>query len=146
MATDAILLELVTPDREVVHESVAEIQIPAKNGYLGILPGHTPLLAELGIGALSYHRGGEIRYVAVLGGFVEVLPDRVTVLADAAERAEEIDTAAAKAAADKAQQAMTAAMGNPGADWDQVLQSVAAANARLEVAARTSGSSHTASH
>jgi F-type H+-transporting ATPase subunit epsilon len=145
MATDAILLELVTPDREVVHESVAEIQIPAKNGYLGVLPGHTPLLAELGIGTLSYHKGSEVRYVAVLGGFVEVLPDRVTVLADAAERAEEIDAAGARAGVDKAQKEMAAAMGNPAADWDHVLQDVAAANTRLEVAGHAGGAG-TAAH
>jgi F-type H+-transporting ATPase subunit epsilon len=143
MAPEALLLELVTPDREVVHASVAEIQIPAKSGYLGVLPGHTPLLAELGIGALSYKKGSETQYVAVLGGFVEVLPDRVTVLADAAERADEIDAGAARAAVAAAQDSMAKAMANPATDWDQVLQSIAVANTRLEVAghgAKGSGS------
>jgi len=149
MAPDALLLELVTPDREVVRDSVAEIQVPAKKGYLGVLPGHTPLLAELGIGALSYKKGSETKYVAILGGFVEVLPDRVTVLADAAERAEEIDMEGARIAFTAAQAAMAAAVVSPGIDWDQLLLSIAVANTRLEVAGHAgkgAGSTGPAAH
>ena len=87
--TDLLALEVVTPERLLVREEVATVQAPAKNGYLGVLPGHAPLLAELGTGALYYEGGGRRHYVAVHGGFLEVLQDRVRVLADTAERAEE---------------------------------------------------------
>jgi len=91
------MLEVVTPEREVVRESVAEVQLPGLSGYFGILPGHTPLLTELGIGPLIYRKGAENAFIAVMGGFAEVLPERVTVLAAAAERSEEIDAARARA-------------------------------------------------
>src|SRR5579862_2662976 len=106
MAPDALFLEVVTPQRDVVRDSVTEVQLPGSDGYLGILPGHTPLLTELKIGALSYKKGGETRYVAVLGGFAEVLSDRVTVLADSAEPAEEIEIEGARAAFVAAQAAL----------------------------------------
>ena len=73
MASDTFTLEVVTPERAVVRESVAEVQVPGREGYLGILPGHTPLLTELGIGALSYRKGDQTIYVAIVGGFAEVL-------------------------------------------------------------------------
>ena len=76
---DALQLEVVTPEREVIRESVAEVQLPALSGFLGILPGHTPLLTELGVGALSYQKGSQTMYVAVLGGMAEVLPGRVVL-------------------------------------------------------------------
>src|ERR1700751_2164492 len=99
---DTFQLEVVTPTREVVREAATEAQIPAKSGYLGVLPGHTPLLSEMGIGELSHHAGGRVHYGTAMGGFVEVLGDRVIVLADAAERAAEIDVARAQAARDRA--------------------------------------------
>src|SRR6266849_3969210 len=98
MLPEVLTLEVVTPDRAVVHEAVTEVQLPGSEGYLGILPGHTPLLTELGTGALSYRQGAQTRRVAVSGGFAEVLPDRVIVLADVAERAEEIDVERARLA------------------------------------------------
>src|ERR1700758_2284638 len=115
MAPEALLLEVVTPEREVVRDSVAEIQLPGSKGELGILPGHTPLLTELGIGALSYKKGGETRYLSIVGGLAEVLSDRVTVLADFAERAEEINLEAANAAVGVAAAAVVKA--SPEADW-----------------------------
>lgn len=130
---DALQLEVVTPDREVVRESVAEVQVPGREGYLGILPGHTPLLSQLGIGALSYQKGGQRVYVAVLGGVVEVLADHVTVLADNAERAEDIDVGKARAALADAQQKFSHPS-EPNIDWDAVLLEAAAAQVRLEVA------------
>src|ERR1043165_2384706 len=84
-------LEIATPERELVREQVSEVQVPGKNGYMGILPGHAALVGLLGVGVLSYSVGGEKRYMAVHGGFLEVADDHVRVLADTAERAEEID-------------------------------------------------------
>ncbi len=93
---DTFTLEVVTPARQVVRETVSEAQIPVLGGYIGVLPGHTPLLAEMGIGELSYHVGNRVFSCTAMGGFVEVLADRVIVLADQAERAEEINVARAK--------------------------------------------------
>jgi F-type H+-transporting ATPase subunit epsilon len=134
MASDTLTLEVVTPEREVVREPVAEVQVPGREGYLGILAGHTPLLTELGIGALSYRKNGQTLYVAVAGGFAEVLSGRVLVLADAAQRAEEIDVA--KAQADLAEAQKKVASGGSGAetDWDAALRSVARAQTWLDVA------------
>jgi len=128
------MLEVVTPEREVVRESVAEVQLPALSGYLGILPGHTPLLTELGIGPLSYKKGPESGYIAVIGGFAEVLPERVTVLAEVAERSEEIDASRARADLAEAEKKLAAGAADPNTDWDAVLKSVASARARLEAA------------
>jgi F-type H+-transporting ATPase subunit epsilon len=130
------MLEVVTPERELVRESVAEVQLPALSGYLGILPGHTPLLTELGIGPLSYKKGADTGYIAVIGGFAEVLPERVTVLAEAAEASEEIDAARARADLAEAEKKLAAGSADPKTDWDAVLKAVASARARLEAAAR----------
>ena len=132
---EALILEVVTPERELVRESVAEVQLPALSGYLGILPGHTPLLTELGIGPLSYKKGSETGYVAVIGGFAEVLPERVTVLAEAAEPSGEIDAARARADLAEAEKRLNAGSADPKTDWDAVLKAVASARARLEAAA-----------
>ncbi|HKW67336.1 MAG TPA: ATP synthase F1 subunit epsilon, partial [Terriglobales bacterium] len=87
---DTIQLEIVTPERLVVQDTVAEVQIPGKNGYLGILPGHAPLITELSVGEISYRVNGFTHYLAVAWGFAEVLPTKATILAETAERAEEI--------------------------------------------------------
>jgi F-type H+-transporting ATPase subunit epsilon len=131
---DGLMLEVVTPERELVRESVAEVQLPGLSGYLGILPGHTPLLTELGIGPLIYKQGSESGYIAVIGGFAEVLPERVTVLAEAAERSEEIDAARARADLAEAEKNLAASGADPNTDWDAVLKAVASARARLEAA------------
>jgi len=133
------MLEVVTPEREVAREPVTEIQLPGLAGYLGILPGHTPLLTELGIGTLSYRKEGQTAYVAVMGGIAEVLPGRVIVLADAAERAEEIDVQRAQTALDDAEKKLANSASDPGTDWDAVLKSLASAKARLDVAAHGGG-------
>src|SRR6266850_1836080 len=99
---ESIHLEVVTPDKRVVSEVVDAVVLPGSEGSLGVLPGHTPLLATLGIGELAYTRDGAKRYVAVAWGFVEVLPDRVSVLAEIAERAEGIDRERAGRARDRA--------------------------------------------
>jgi len=97
-------LEIVTPDRSLVREDVDEVELPGSEGYFGVLPGHTPLLSMLKVGELWYRVGQEKRHLAVAGGFVEVLPDRVTVLADIGERAEDIDLARAEAAKRRAEE------------------------------------------
>src|SRR5690348_16984639 len=97
-------LEIVTPDRRVVRDRVSTVTIPGKNGYLGILPGHAPLLTELKIGELIYSRSDQKDYLAVSWGFAEVLPDRVIVLAHTAERAEEIDVNRAERAKQRAEE------------------------------------------
>jgi len=96
-------LEIATPERQLVREQVTAVQLPGKDGYLGILPGHAALLGQLGAGALSYMAAGRERYLAVDGGFVEVLDDHVRVLADSAEKAEDIDLYRARADLQKAQ-------------------------------------------
>jgi F-type H+-transporting ATPase subunit epsilon len=132
---ETFTLEVVTPTRLVIRESVTEAQIPVLNGYIGVLPGHTPLLAELGIGELSYHIGGRVQSCTAIGGFVEVLADRVIVLADAAERTEDIDVPRAQAARDRAQKRM-ANPNDPTIDWKRVELALARAQVRLQVAAR----------
>jgi F-type H+-transporting ATPase subunit epsilon len=138
MLPEALTLEVVTHDRAVVHESVAEVQLPGRQGYLGILPGHTPLLTELATGALSYRQGSQLRRLAVSGGLAEVLPDRVIVVADSAERAEEIDVARARAALAAAEKQLA----EPGrSDWQAAQQAVVRARTRLDVAG-PGGASH----
>ena len=88
---DSFQLEIVTPEKMVVKDVAEEMQIPGKNGYLGILPGHAPLITELAVGEISYRKGGQTYYLAVAWGFAEVLPDKVTILAETAERPQEID-------------------------------------------------------
>jgi len=87
----SIQLQIVTPDREIAEGEVDEVSVPGKEGYLGVLPGHAPLLTELQAGTLEYRQNSKKHYVAIHWGFAEVLPDRVIVLAEIAERAEDID-------------------------------------------------------
>ena len=109
-----LTLEIVTPDRSVVAERVDEVEIPAFDGYFGVLPGHTPMLAMLKVGELWYRKGSEKHYVSIAFGFAEVLPDRVTILAELAERPEEIDVARAEAAKRRAEERIA----NPSVDID----------------------------
>jgi F-type H+-transporting ATPase subunit epsilon len=141
---DTFQLEVVTPARQVVREAVSEAQIPVLGGYIGVLPGHTPLLAEMGIGELSYHVGNRVVSCTAIGGFVEVLSDRVIVLADSAERAEEINVARAEVARDRALKRL-ATLNDPNVDWKRAEESLQRAQVRLQVAARASTSSITSS-
>ena len=99
---DHLTLEIVTPERAVVSEQVDEVQVPGAEGSFGVLPGHTPLLATLQVGELWYRQGEENSYVAVSFGFAEVQPGRITVLAQIAESAEEINVTRAEAAQERA--------------------------------------------
>jgi F-type H+-transporting ATPase subunit epsilon len=130
-----ITLEIVTPDRAIVSEQVDEVELPGTEGYFGVLPGHTPLLSSLQVGELWYRVGQEKYFLAVAFGFVEVLPDRVTVLAQVAEKAQEIDVARAEAAKKRAEARVAHA---PQADLDFERARVALMKSliRLQVASR----------
>jgi F-type H+-transporting ATPase subunit epsilon len=130
---DLIELVIVTPERQLLRERVAEVQMPGENGYLGILPGHAPLMTELGIGELTYRdaAGKEAEHIAVIRGFAEVLPDRVTVLAETAERAEEIDVQRAKDALARAEKRL--ASNDPNIDWDRANIALQRALIRIQV-------------
>src|SRR5439155_1298686 len=110
---ESIHLEVGTPGKRVVREVVAAVVPPGSEGSLGVLPGHTPLLTTLGIGELTYSRGGAVRYVAIAWGFAEVLADRVSVLAEIAERAEGVDRERAARARDRALQRLRERPGGP---------------------------------
>jgi F-type H+-transporting ATPase subunit epsilon len=129
-----LTLEIVTPERPLVHETVDEVTLPGVEGELGILPGHTPLLTVLKVGVLAYRKGEERSYVAIAHGFAEALADRVTVLAQMAERAEEIDVTKAKAAQERAEQRLAA--GGPLTDVESARESLAKASTRLLVASK----------
>ncbi len=124
-------LEIVTPDKLVVKEVAEEAQIPGKNGYLGVLPGHAPLITELGVGEISYRTPGGTRHLAVAWGFAEVLPDKVTILAETAERADEIDKERARKARDRAEQRLKE---GGEVDYDRAAAALQRAETRLEVA------------
>ena len=125
--------EIVTPDKMVLKDEAEQMQIPGKNGYLGILPGHAPLITELAIGEISYTLRGETKYLALAWGFAEVLPDKVTILAEAAERPEDIDIARAQEAKKRAEQRL--AQNGPELDYQRALNAVKRADVRLQVAA-----------
>jgi len=131
---DTLHLQIVTPDKQLVRDDADQVQIPGKKGDLGILPGHAPLITELRIGEISYNRGGKAHYFAVAWGFAEVLPDKVTILADTAERAEEIDVKRAQEAKARAEEALRQASAE--LDYEATLFALHRAEVRLEVAAR----------
>jgi len=130
-----INLEIVTPDRPLIKEQVDEVEIPATDGYMGVLPGHTPLLAMLEIGQLWYRKGQEKFHLSIAFGFVEVLPDRVTILAQIAERPEDIDVQRAEAARQRAQERLA----RPMMEMDFARARIALMKSliRLQVATRT---------
>lgn len=129
---ETIELEIVTPERLVVKDRAEEVQIPGRNGYLGILPGHAPLITELAVGEIEYKNAGTITRLSVAWGFAEVLPEKVTILAETAERAEDIDVERATAARDRAQEQIRKA--GDAAAYEEASQALARAEARLSVA------------
>jgi F-type H+-transporting ATPase subunit epsilon len=128
-------LQIVTPDRLILHEQVDEVQIPGAQGYFGVLPGHTPFLATLAVGELWYRKGQEKFYVAIAFGFAEVLPDRVTILARVGERAEDIDIDRAEAARKRAEDRLE--QPKPEVDFERARLALTKSLARLQVASRT---------
>ena len=135
MLPEKLILEVVTPERQLVEREATEIQLPGKNGYLGILPGHAPLITELGAGEMSYRSGRDVHYLAIIGGYAEVLASRVVVLADVAERAEEIDADRARESKGRAEKRL-ARRGDPDVDWQRATLSLQRAMLRLQVAAK----------
>ena len=132
---ERLTLELATPTRMVVAETVDEVVVPGSEGYFGVLPGHAPLLATLGIGELTYRIGRDERHVAVAGGFAEVRNDKVIVLADTAEHPHEIDRARAERARDRAEQRL-AGRGQDEIDYVRAAAALARALTRIQVAGR----------
>jgi F-type H+-transporting ATPase subunit epsilon len=129
---DTFQLEIVTPEKMVVRDAAEEMQIPGKKGYLGILPGHAPLITELAVGEITYRADGYTHHLSVAWGFAEVLPDKVTVLAETAERAEEIDVRRAREAKQRAEERLKS--GNPEVDFNRAAIALQRAETRLEVA------------
>jgi F-type H+-transporting ATPase subunit epsilon len=127
-------LQIVTPERLLVQEQVDEVQIPGSEGYFGVLPGHTPLLASLAVGELWYRKGQEKTYLAIAFGFAEVLPDRVTILARIAERAEDIDPERAEAARSRAEKRL--AEPKSDVDYERARAALVKSLTRLKVVER----------
>jgi F-type H+-transporting ATPase subunit epsilon len=125
-------LEIVTPAKLLVKDEAEEAQIPGLSGYLGILPGHAPLLTELGVGIITYKASGTTHTLAVAWGFAEVLPEKVTILAEAAERPQEIDVDRAQKAKERAEQLLKS--NNPELDYARAEDALQRAETRLNVA------------
>lgn len=129
---DTFELEIVTPEKLVVKDVAEEAQIPGKNGYLGILPGHAPLITELAVGEITYRIGGMTKHISVAWGFAEVLPNKTTILAETAERPDEIDVNRAERAKERCEQALKSP--TPDMDYDAVQAALQRAETRLDVA------------
>ena len=127
-------LRIVTPDRLVIHERVDEVQIPGSKGYFGVLPRNTPLLASLAVGVMWYGKGSEKTYVSLAFGFAEVQPDGVTILAELAERADEID--ASRAEAERARAEERLARPTSDLDYERARVALAKSLSRLQVSSR----------
>jgi F-type H+-transporting ATPase subunit epsilon len=131
----SIELQIVTPDKLLVREQVDEVEIPGSEGYFGVLPGHTPMLASLAVGELWYRKGQEKTYLAIAFGFAEVLPERVTILAHLAERAEDIDVTRAEEAKKRAETLL--AQPKADVDYERARAALTKSLARLQVASRS---------
>jgi F-type H+-transporting ATPase subunit epsilon len=129
-----LTLSIVTPEREVVRAQVDTVELPGTDGYFGVLPGHTPMLATLKVGRLAYKVGQDVSVVGVAFGFAEVLPDRVTVLAEIAERAEEVDVSRASAALERAEQRLSRLESD--VDYERARTALDKAALRLEIATK----------
>jgi F-type H+-transporting ATPase subunit epsilon len=125
-------LEIVTPTKLVVKDAAEEAQIPGLTGYLGILPGHAPLITELGVGVITYKASGATHTLSVAWGFAEVLPGKVTILAEAAERPQEIDVERAQKSKDRAEERLKS--NDPQVDYARAEDALQRAETRLSVA------------
>ena len=141
MLPESIELVIVTPERQLLRETVVEVTLPGGDGCLGILPGHAPLITELGIGELTYRgkSAGEPGHLAIISGFAEVLGDRVTVLAETAERPEEIDVGRAEEAKKRAEQRLASASSDPNVDWGRAAGAPPRSLIRIQVARKRHG-------
>ena len=131
MSDTAIHLTIVTPERSLVDEQVEEIQIPGTAGYLGILPGHAPLFTDLKVGELGYRKGSTWVWLSVAWGFAEVLPGQVRVLAETAERANEIDVDRATRAKERAETRLSQT--GEEVDYNRALVALERAVVRIQV-------------
>jgi len=129
---DTFQLEIVTPEKRVVDTAAEEVEIPGRNGYLGVLPGHAPLITELSVGEITYRDNSGEQRLAVAWGFAEILPNKVTILAETAERPSEIDVDRARKAKERAEQRLTS--GDMTVDVERALGALHRAEARLDVA------------
>jgi len=141
MLPESIELIIVTPERQLLRQAVVEVTLPGAGGCLGILPGHAPLITELGIGELTYRakNASEPGHLAIISGFAEVLGDRVTVLAETAERPEEIDLGRAKEAKKRAEQRLASAASDPNVDWGRAAIALQRSLIRIQVARKRRG-------
>ena len=130
----SIDLQIVTPDRRIVHEQVDEVEIPGSEGYFGVLPGHTPMLSSLAVGEMWYRKGPEKFFLSIAFGFAEVLPDRVTILARIAERPEDIDVERAEASRKRAEDRVSKPTSD--IDYERARAALVKSMTRLQVAAR----------
>jgi F-type H+-transporting ATPase subunit epsilon len=130
--SDTFQLEIVTPARLLVKDAAEEAQVPGVTGYLGILPGHAPLITELGVGEITYKSSGATHILSVAWGFMEVLPDKVTILAEAAERPQEINIERAQKAKERAEQRLKS--NDPKVDYTRAEDALQRADTRLSVA------------
>lgn len=135
MLPEKIELEVVTPQRLVLHEEVDSVELPGADGYIGVLPGHAPLLTELGIGVLTYHVNGQAHLLTVMEGYSEVLPDRVIVLAEVSERAAEINVQRSESALRRAQEDVAKAGPSDG-DSKRAQSALERAMVRIQVASK----------
>jgi F-type H+-transporting ATPase subunit epsilon len=129
---DSFQLEIVTPDKMIVRDAAEEMQIPGKDGYLGIMPGHAPLITELSVGEITYRKGASTHHLSVAWGFAEVLPDKVTILAESAERPQEIDVNRAQEEKRRAEELLKS--GTTEEDFTVAEGKLKRAETRLEVA------------
>jgi F-type H+-transporting ATPase subunit epsilon len=127
-------LEFVTPERAIVHDEVDEVELPGEEGYIGVLPGHAALLAALKTGEMWYRKGTERKYAFLAGGFAEIVPDRVSILAQVAERAEDIDLARAEASKRRAEERL--AKPSSEVDYERARIALLRALTRLQVSTR----------
>lgn len=141
MLPESIELIIVTPERQLLRETVVETTLPGADGCLGILPGHAPLITELGVGELTYRTKGasDAGHLAIISGFAEVLGDRVTVLAETAERPEEIDVARAEEAKKRAEERLAKAASDPNVDWGRAAVALQRSLIRIQVARKRRG-------
>ena len=129
---DTFQLEIVTPTKLLVKEDAEEVQLPGLDGYLGILPGHAPLITELGVGTITYKASSGTHTLAVAWGFAEALPDKLTILAEAAERPEEIDRARAEKAKERAEERLKS--NDSKVDYTRAEDALRRAETRLSIA------------
>src|SRR5215475_13623798 len=135
MADNAITLIIVTPERQVVHEEVDELEIPGSEGYFGVLPGHAPLFSELMVGEVAYRKGTRWAFLAVAWGFVEVQSNQVRILAETAERAHDIDVDRANRAKQRAEERIS--KGGDDVDYRRALVALERALIRIQVGRKT---------